>query len=327
MRKPEYLSPSSINLYFKDTEAYYIKYMSDHKLASEPQTQAMSIGSSLDAYVKSYLFTCLFGASHKDFDKYEFNTIFEAQVQPHHRDWARHHGEYVFDCYKKSGALSDLLLQLKQAVGDPRFEIEISGTVDGYTESLERDIGAVRLLGKPDVFFNNKEGQPVILDFKVNGYCSKSGASPKQGYVQIRGSERTGCHRNAHLLMHRGIIINAGMHLEDVDAEWAVQLAIYGWLCGQRVGEQFVVALDQFCCKPNGTDYPTIRIAEHRTTVSERCQKEIFQKADLAWVACQSGHVFREMSVEDCAARCRLLDGRSKALSSGDPLMRKMMNL
>src|SRR5436190_14893856 len=130
MRKIEYLSPSSIDKFEQDQEAFYVRYLSEHRLPDDPQTQPMSIGSAFDAYCKSYIHERLFGKGNDP--KYQFENIFEAQVQAHLRDWAIIHGKYAFESYQKSGALADLMLELQHAINVPKFEIEVKGVISGY---------------------------------------------------------------------------------------------------------------------------------------------------------------------------------------------------
>ena len=55
MRKPEYLSPTSISLHEKDVDEFYSRYLADNKMPRMAQTQPMAIGSAFDAFCKSYL--------------------------------------------------------------------------------------------------------------------------------------------------------------------------------------------------------------------------------------------------------------------------------
>lgn len=325
MRKREYLSPSAIAKRRKEgIEAYYLSYLSDTKLENEPQTQAMSIGSSFDAYAKSYLHERLFGKGNDP--RFEFETIFEEQVEPHNRDWAKLHGKYVFNQYTKSGALNDLYIELSQAQGTPRFEFEVRGAVKG----LEAKINNVVFLGKPDVFYYNSAGFPVILDWKVNGYCSKGTTSPKPGFIRLRHCDGTSpksiAHKDAVLGKLHGATINTAKCLEEVDEDWAGQLAVYGWLCGQEVGSPFLTGIDQLVCKETG-GFPEIRVAEHRTQVSRGFQIDYFNIAQELWETVHSDHIFREMTKEDSDARCKLLDGYTASeavtLKSDDDLMFK----
>lgn len=85
-----YLSPSAIKLYTQSVEDFYLRYLADHEASYEPQTQAMAIGSSFDAYVKSFLYERLFGKNHNP--KYDLVGLFEAQVDERWRTWAWEHG-------------------------------------------------------------------------------------------------------------------------------------------------------------------------------------------------------------------------------------------
>lgn len=69
----------------------------------------------------------------------------------------------MFECYLKSGALSNMMIELNRAAGEPRFEFSIQGTVSG-------EVGEIPLLGRPDIFFINDQGARVIWDWKVNGF-------------------------------------------------------------------------------------------------------------------------------------------------------------
>ncbi len=317
MRKPEYLSPTSINLFYADPEEFYIRYLSDAKPPRDPQTQPMSIGSAFDAYVKSFLHEQLFGKG-KD-PRFELKTIFEEQVEIQHRDWAWDHGAVAFRKYRESGALADLMLELQQAVSDPKFEIEIKGVVNGQREGMERQVAGVVLLGKPDVYFINKLGFPVILDWKVNGWCgTKNPTSPKKGYLRLRhGSTNRSLdkdhHKDAQIMLHQGMMVNFGHYLEDVDVTWAAQLSIYGWLCGMDVGTDFITGIDQLVCKPDGK-YPDVRIAEHRLRVSKKFQMEIFGKAVNAWECIHSDHIFRDRSKQESQQLCITLDGKANVM-------------
>lgn len=306
MRQPRYLSPTAITLYRRDPEAYYIQYLSDVRPEREPQTQAMAIGSAFDAYAKSDLHEKLFGKGNDP--KYAFDSIFEAQVEPQWRDWARLHGLYVFDCYEKSGALADLMLDLQKASNVPKFEIEIMGAIHGSREPKEIARGGVIFLGKPDLFYINAHGAHVELDWKVNGYLSKTAVSPMKGYIRLRKDpKKSGKHPECVIKMHIGVLINQALKLEDCNPDWATQLSIYAWLSGCDIGEEFIAGIDQVCCSPTGTEFPDIRIAEHRMLVSPPFQHSVFDLAVEIWQRAHSEHFFKELTLEESKARCEML--------------------
>lgn len=329
MRVPTYLSPTSIAKWETSVEEFYLYYLTDNRPPREPQTQPMSIGSAFDAFVKSYLHEKLFGQTHKDSNRFGRKALFEAQVEPQHRSWAWTNGAYVFEMYKKSGALLDLLTDLNAAQESPRFEFEVTGVVNGYREGVSRSFGVagpgtdgsepsgrLTLLGKPDVAYVNKAGRHVILDWKVNGYCSRYSVSPMQGYVRVRGSDgRTqGHHARCSPFELDGITINIAAKLEDFNKDWARQLAIYAWLMEEPIGGDFVIAVDQLVCKPSG---PT-RVAEHRCRIGIDFQQRMFDKALEIWEIVHSDHIFRNLTLEESKGRCALLDRQAELLYGTD---------
>jgi len=287
----------------------------------------MSIGSAFDAYAKSYLHDKLFGKNHADSARFSLEAIFEAQVESQHREWAFGHGNYCFQQYKNSGALLDLLTDLHAAKNEPRFEFEVRGVIGSQREASETQIDEVVFLGKPDCYYINKDGNHVILDWKVNGYCSKSATSPKKGYVRMRGGDGRGygMHKECIPMDTGGMIINTAMPLEAVDKQWARQLSIYAWLLGEPVGGDFIVAIDQIVAKPIGGAVPELRVAEHRTRVSADFQKKTVDQAKQIWALIRSGHLFPEMTLEDSKARCEALEERADSLFGDhvDPEFRK----
>lgn len=291
MRIPKYLSPSAIGTWQKDIEEYYQRYLSDNQAPRFPQTQPMSIGSAFDAFVKSYLYERLIGKS----PEYEKRTLFEAQVQEQHRDWAWEHGQIVFDGYKHQGCVADLLGELDKAVEPPRFEFTLEDTVT-------TNIGEIPLLGKPDIFFINKAGARVIFDWKVNGYCRAGNTSPMKGYLRLRPGDKM--HRNCHPCVVNGVMINVAMYLEDGNKSWADQLSIYSWLLGEDFGsEQMITGIDQIT--GNGAK---LRFASHRLRISPDYQFELLALIEQIWETINSGWIFRDMPEEESKQRCEMLD-------------------
>lgn len=304
MRQVEYLSPSSIATYYQDPQAYYLKYLADYPPPREPQTAAMAVGSSFDAYTKSYLHNKLFGNIDP---RFEFQTIFEAQVEPQCRDKALIDGKKCFDKYTETGALNDLMILLSKASSTPRFEFDLHGAVEGYREGVTTNVGAVILLGKPDAHFVTEAGVDVILDWKVNGFYSS--ASPAPGYINLRPDNTR--HKDVFAQWHKDVQVNMAKSLDLVKEDWAAQLSIYAWLLGMPMGSQFVVAIDQLACR-NGN----IRIAEHRAFVSDKFQFDVFRKAQHLWDLVHSDYFFRDVSFEESQRKCAMLDEMSKSMDS-----------
>jgi hypothetical protein len=301
MRYPKFISPSALAKYKSSSEEYYLNYLADTPPPREPQTQPMSVGSAFDAYVKSYLFERVMGTIGPQF---ELDTIFEAQVEVQNRHFARTAGKICFDAYQSCGALADLLTELMAANDTPRFEFTVEGTVDG-----------VPLLGKPDVWYVDRNGTPIILDFKVNGYCSSYPTSPKRGYVRVRPGEK-GSHKAAQISKVGGLRINIAEFLEAIDSTWAQQLATYAWLCGAECGSFFVVAIDQLCCSPGGD----IRVAEHRCQIGPDFQRSVLKSYKELWSLIHSSpfHFFTDRTISESVARCGILDKQFASYVNGE---------
>lgn len=325
-----YLSPSSINLFYQDQDEFYMRYICQEKPPRPPQTLPMAAGSAFDAFVKSYLHESLFG---KGYDpKFDLKTLFEAQVESQLRDQSWSVGEYLFKQYQKSGALADLMTELSQAITKPMFEIEVKGVIDGYREGVTKDISGVVFLGKPDVFYINKYGTHVILDWKTTGFYGRYNKSPTKGYVRLRSLGQVNqnmyriesCHNSCVPLMHKGIMINAALYLENINPDWACQLTIYALLCGCSLGEDFIVAIDEICClglkriQYEGHDYPEVRIAEHRLRVHPDTQYKILAKAQHMWELVHSEHFFRDIDLEQSKKKCQYLDEIARKLNNPD---------
>ncbi len=314
MRRPTYLSPTSIGKFLENQDNFYMEYLADSKPRREPQTRPMSVGSAFDAYTKSYLFDKLIGRSDAEANKFDFTTLFEKQVEVHNRDWALIHGKYCFDQYVQTGALADLFVDLEKSIGKPRFEMDIYGTV-----SL--DLMGVPFLGKPDLFFVNHEACNVISDWKVNGYCGATGASPAKGYCKIIPSHDH--HKDAYPITYKGMRVNgSGMKLHDVDVSWARQTVIYAWLCGATIGGDFIHAIDQVACnnrknpKP-GEGYPVLRFAQHRYRSDAEFQIKTFHQAAKIWELCQGPQekFFPGMSDDESRGRCETLERMATSLN------------
>ena len=324
MRTPNYMSPTSLKLFESDKDAFYMRYLADNRPPREPQTTAMAAGSAFDAYCKSFIHYRLFGNYGPD-NRYEPDAIFEAQVEPHVRDWARVNGRRLFDLYKKSGALSDLMLELNTSVNAPRFEFDIQDTIQGNT-------GSVPLLGKPDIFFINDQGCRILLDWKVNGYCNHNKmTSPEQGYVMCRDSwlpsERKSSprnrlpHKDCSPTMFRGIKINSRIMMEKVNNDWANQTTTYAWLLGEEIGSDgLVVGIEQLCGVPhNHPDTQLVRVASHRCRVSNDFQINLHQRYVHAWELIKSGNIFPELGQATGLEHQADLDRMADALANAAP--------
>lgn len=311
-RQPAYLSPTSLQMFYEDRPKFYLQYLCPTKLPRDPQTSPMAVGSAFDAFVKSFLVEKLIGKR----DQFEFTTLFEAQVEAHNRDEALTAGRQVFEAYKAQGALGDILADLSECIGEPRFEASLEGTVRAVSVA----VGDIPFLGKPDIFFITKHGGRVIFDWKVNGYYSNKGPSPASGYVRIRtkNPKTNGQQYGKALVMPMsGVMCSINYPLCDVDKKWAGQTAVYAWLLGEEVGSQFITAIDQIVVGKDALGMREFRIAQHRSTVTEKFQRTLFKQAHTAWHAVKSGHVFFEQPREESDRLCLMLDTHAAQRAGG----------
>lgn len=305
MRTPKYLSYSGMSLFFKDPEGFYIRYLTENKSPREPQNGPMAVGSAFDAYVKSYLFERLVGRADAQYTR---EALFEAQVESQCRDQAARDGQEVFDFYKKTGALADLILDMEGCIGEPRFETEVTGLV-GITSKL----GTVPILGKPDIFFITKDGARIIFDWKVNGFYSNSPPSPKAGYLKLFPGQHQ--HKDAGPFTHKGFTVNSRHPLNLVDKEWAAQLSTYAWVLGEEVGGDFITIIDQIVCNKHTKNH---RIARHVALVQDKFQYEVYNKYHTCWNAIQSGHIFQNIPFEESLAKMKTLDAMTANPAASD---------
>jgi hypothetical protein len=261
--------------------------------------------------VKSSLHNDLFGDNSDP--KYSLDALFEAQVEPQNRDWARDEGAYIFYCYEISGFYGALRQQLERASAPPRFEF-----------TVEAEINGVPFLGKPDVHWVTAALVKVVHDFKVNGFCSKHAVSPHKSYMLCRdgytASKQSKSHNTEHkeflAYQHSDLTINT-TYLEAANPEWADQLSLYGWALGEKIGDENVVlSIHQIVAKAMPAGRPQLRVAEYRARVKASYQIELAARLKRCWDAITGGHVFPELSREDSDARCQILDDTAAGLQS-----------
>lgn len=327
MRLVKSLSYSSLSLFEKDPDEFFIRYLADTKAPRLPQENYMSIGSAFDAYVKADLHSAVFGPGSDP--KFSFDKLFTDQVEEHNRDWAFQEGKYVFECYRHTGSYDELLALLLKSIEPPQFESTVEGLINGTP-----------FLGKPDLRFALRLSDDVlrvILDFKVKGYCSKHGASPSQGYALCRDgydaiklklnttkacpegkqSRSHGTEHSKYLAYgHRGLTINQA-YMETCNDEYADQVSAYAWMLGETPGdENFVVWIDEIVSTFRDVKRPLLRVANHRARVSRDHQLKLVSRITECWNAITTGHIFRDMSRADSDSHCELLEQMAVGLKT-----------
>jgi hypothetical protein len=301
MRIPSYISPSSLALWEKNKEQFYKQRLSDEPIERPLQTDYMSVGSAFDAYIKSSLYEKCLGNN----PEFEFDTIFTNQVEEQNRDFALEAGKFAFESYKITGFYDELLEDLLASQFAPQFEFTISGKIEG-----------IPLLGKPDLRYVHKNGTHMILDWKVNGFCSSYGASPykyyqliKDGWIGKQSASHNTSHKFYGSLIHKGIEIS-NKYLEDTCKDWADQLAIYSWLLNEPIGsEDAIICIDQLACKSRkNSKFPEIRVAKHRCRISRKWQFSLLERLKSCWESIKSGYIFNELTLDESNERCDVLD-------------------
>ena len=306
MREFAYLSPSGLSKFESNPELFYIQYLCPFRTKRPPQEPFMAVGSSLDAFVKSQIHNDIHGEKATQGTPFEFQTMFETQVEPHVRDYALQMGKHLFDQYNASGAYGHLLADLVQSPYPPQMEFEVKGEVEG-----------VRLLGRPDLRYITKDGIHVISDWKVNGAGSKTGASPQQGYKVCRDAYASRTHNKPHAKFHPmefgGVEINQSYLNEFVDY-WADQLTIYAWVLGEKMGsEDWLIRIEQIACRPvPSIEAPRAKFATHLARSQAAYQTNLMTRVHDCWNAIQTGHIFTDKTREESDALCEMLDAQAQ---------------
>lgn len=275
----------------------------------------MAMGSGFDARVKSAIHTAVFGEAATKGSPYEFGSIFEKQVEPHVRDVVAERSLDLFNQYVESGAYGELLGDIVKSPYAPEMEFEAKGEIRG-----------VPLLGKPDLrYITEINNIHVISDWKVNGSMSKTGASPTQGYKRCLdyGSRTHGkAHKKYKPMEFKGLEINE-CYLEEFDADWADQLAIYSWLLGEPIGsEDFVIRMEQVACRPvKDRPLPRAKFACHMARISKAHQEKLLARIKMCWQTVTSGHIFTEMSRAESDEMCEMLDGKANTPTGLHPAL------
>lgn len=195
--------------------------------------------------------------------------------------------------------MNDLVIELTGYKATPRFEFDVNKSLVEKDVHSNTALATVPLFGKPDCFFMNFQSARVILDWKVNGYCSK--ASPAPGYVRCRGLDghNTGAHKSVMLINFKGIDVAIGGTFKK---EWEDQLIIYTWLLGDGTvsfdPNEWIVGIEQLACNS-----PKLRVASFRLTRSKTAAEALWARLVRMWNAVQRGHYFLDLSPEESDER------------------------
>lgn len=251
-----YISPSTYNVMIRCEYEAWIRKCSGIPYMSTDESKSMAVGTSFDAYVKAeiayllgkvkesknLLSSLLSGINEKNLDCIPI-------------------GKKLFDRYSYEGCIRRLM-------DDGLTDIELSSKKEilgTKVKGIEKTIGSVPVFCKPDAVirtavhlsqygttFSDKE-RVLPVDWKVNGALSKTGQSPKPGYLRkiVNGFDE-------------GRHDRYGIPLEEIDQDWANQLTFYSWINGNEEIEDYPVAIEQIAVRGE-----TIAFASFRTYVSK----------------------------------------------------------
>jgi hypothetical protein len=110
--------------------------------------------------------------------------------------------------------------------------------------------------------------------------------------------------------------------MEFCCTEYADQLCLYGWLLGEKIGdENTVFGIEELCAKFMGEgNPPTLRYARHRGRIKADYQLRLAERVKACWQAITSGHVFADMTREESDARCQVLEETAVGLDGNSEL-------
>lgn len=267
--QPEYVSPTAFKVFKRCEFLYYLQYLTG-KRTEFTQTPAMAIGSLFDALVKANLAKDLgWYNSNKDLSLPEL-------LKNVNKDMLHllPEAEKIFIFYKECGAYQDLIKE----------NIEALETSEFVTIKKNQFNSGFPIFGKPDCKI--KSG---ILDWKVNGFGSKSGQSPKQGYIRAYSK---GSGYKFHIAHDK-----YPMPMDEVDLDWATQLTVYSWMYQKTECLEFkeiTGAIEQIAIRGD-----TIKIASFRAKIGVNFQMKLYEDMNSMWQSILNGEIIDPVATKD----------------------------
>lgn len=272
MNQPSFLSPSSVMQLRSNPNRFFLERMAIWPKTKEPQSLPAAVGSAFDAYCKLYiadkynidLKTKLIDAMwDADSRSYYINhdvskIILHTNIEPDNREEATPIGKHLFSKYKIA------------AVDTITFtDIEIK---------KQFKINNVPVLGILDaVIIDDKTKLNIPFDWKVSGYGSTSGVSPKPGYYC--SWDKTGS-KGPHKKYYED------MPFDSIDDKWALQGCLYGWEIGLPYGEPFPFVIDGIFLRSH-----SYKIARYRGIITPEFQAYVAKIFIDAWEEIKSGKI------------------------------------
>lgn len=299
-KRPSYLSPSSLKQIEHEPNKFYLTRMAPDPWPKDPQNIAAAVGSSFDVMIKNYLINKKPGVldsfpekeevfkrlldgcyDEQDRNKYSemnfFDAFFEMSVEEQHRNEAKGAGLKICRFYV------EILPMLKTQFAD----VEIHRNFTLFNQF-------VPLFMKLDA---NVKDRNILIphDWKVMGYSSQ--ASPKPGYAYIVGED--GVLKPPHAKYREDI------PFDEIDVDWASQLATYGWGMGKVPGMPFMAQIHAIVLRETG-----MRIAVYYGEITAEFQKQLIARYKKAWDSINDGSFVRSLGPDRCLVEATAMNER-----------------
>ena len=230
IRDLPYFSPTSFLESEECEYGFYLTRMSEYVFPRLQQTEAMAIGCAFDSFAKAELAYVL---GKKNKKKNLLATLLQS-VEDHNKHIIPL-GNQLFEKYYEYGCFDNLIQE-----GMEDIELVIHKNIAG----VEGTLGEVKLFGKPDATLVGR----IPLDWKVSGFGSAAGQSPKQGYFRCLSAPR----------VDKGVHPKYGLPLETIDIRWATQLVFYNWMLGNDTLDMSG-RIEQCAIRPTATVFASYR--------------------------------------------------------------------
>jgi len=248
-RLPSFISPSALMQAQTQPNTFFLTRLLNDRDPREPQSLAASVGSAFDYYIKVELMQEKF--KHKaDLLPQLKNGIENNNVEAHQA------GKRALNFYKMGAYNIDEIHDV---------EIHTNGSVEG-----------VPLYGMLDASTWDEEyDMECPFDWKVSGYTSKSGISPKPGYYRLWDGNRP---KTSHKKYYKD------MPFDIIDPKWALQLCTYGWITGVPLGTEFPGFIDMLSWRKT-----KVRTSKYRGIITEEFQENTAREYVRLWKELQDG--------------------------------------
>lgn len=233
--------------------------MAPNPIPRDPQSQAAGAGSAFDTFVKIHIagdfrdkiIKGLFNEESKeefrkttDFKK----TLFDLTVEEQNRKLSWPAGQILCKKYVNSNIFKSTQFS----------DIEITRKI-----FLDQE---VPVFCKIDARVNDSP-----FDWKVKGFYSATGASPAKGYIKIEDLN-TGEVKGPHKTYHPCI------KMSEIDSNWAMQLATYGWALGRSHFSPFKAHIHALIIRPS-----SLRLASYTAWIDVDLQAKLWFAYKKAW--------------------------------------------